>query len=424
MNYKIQPIYRVLENKDFNLVINNENILPEINHSLHKFLQNTKNQISDKIELWDVMKKYTNPYEYIHTNYDNNQSVSKYKPISRAYFKMVEILNTFSLLDNYQYSKIKTFHLAEGPGGFIEALVSIRQNSEDNYIGMTLQDNTNHSVPGWKKSKDFLSTYKNIYLENGIDNTGNLYNYHNFKFVYEKNKHSIDLITADGGFDFSVDYCNQELMATRLILTEVLYALVLQKYNGHFVLKVFDLFTEISIDIVYLLSCFYNNVYIYKPNTSRYANSEKYIVCMNYKYNNCDSVFYKLYSIMIELNDKIGNENNNDFNIKRILNIDINNYFISCLTQINSIYGQQQIENINNTIILIENGNKRREKQEQYRKTNLSKCIKWCISNKMPYNNFQRNIFIDKKNKYTSSSFDYSSNNSDSNSDNNSIISY
>ena len=38
---------------------------------------------------------------------------------------------------------------------------------------------------------------------------------------FYKYKNSMDVITADGGFDFSVDFNNQEQLAFRLILTQV-----------------------------------------------------------------------------------------------------------------------------------------------------------------------------------------------------------
>ena len=51
----------------------------------------------------------------------------------------------------------------------------------------------------------------------------------------------------------------------------------MQKKNGHFVLKIFDIFEDCTIDILYLLSSFYEKVIVMKPYTSRYANSEKYV---------------------------------------------------------------------------------------------------------------------------------------------------
>ena len=161
----------------------------------------------------------------------------------------------FNLLD-YKYP-IKTFHLAEGPGGFIEATMFMRKNKKDIYYGMTLLDGMK-STPGWKKSLNFLEKYPNINIEKGIDNTGNLYNEENFKYCCQNYKDLFEIITADGGIDFSQDFNNQEVMASRLLITQVFYALSMQKTDGTFILKIFDIFNKTSIDIVYLLSYYYN----------------------------------------------------------------------------------------------------------------------------------------------------------------------
>ena len=64
-----------------------------------------------------------------------------------------------------------------------------------------------------------------------------------------------------------------------MILSEIFAAISVQKKNGHFILKVFDILTETSINLIYLLFLCYKKVYIYKPKTSRPTNSEKYIIC-------------------------------------------------------------------------------------------------------------------------------------------------
>ena len=93
---------------------------------------------------------------------------------------------------------------------------------------------------------------------------------------------SMDLITADGGFDFSLDFDNQEFNMTKLLYGQVIYALCMQNRGGCFILKVFDCFMQQTIDILAILSSFYEHVYITKPQTSRYANSEKYVVCKGF----------------------------------------------------------------------------------------------------------------------------------------------
>ena len=46
----------------------------------------------------------------------------------------------------------------------------------------------------------------------------------------------MNYITADGGFDFSVDFNKQEDMSLKLIFSQIIYALFLQKPGGTFVI--------------------------------------------------------------------------------------------------------------------------------------------------------------------------------------------
>jgi len=302
---------------------------------------------------------------------------------------MIEICNHFDILKELPYT-MKSFHLVEGPGGFIEAIVSLRKNQNDIYYGMTLNDN-DANVPGWKKSNLFLKLNPNVFIENGSDNTGNLLKKENLEYCFKKYKNNIDFITADGGFDFSSDFNKQEVSSLKLIYAQICYAIAMQKKNGTFVLKVFDLFTENSIDILFLLSCLYKQVFIFKPNTSRLANSEKYIICRNFKIENSNK-------LMIEILKSFENLNS-ELNIKRILNVDIPYYFINKIEDCNSIFGQIQIENISTTLNLIDNY--RSDKIETLKNHNITKCIFWCQKYNLPYNTRINTINQFLTNKYT-----------------------
>ena len=366
--------------------------------SLKKYLNKIKGLIDKHISNWDNSKKYTNPYEFIHTNVPNTKnSICKIKPISRAFFKLIEIYNTHHLLPSTE-REIRTFHLAEGPGGFIEATTYLRNNPNDLYYGMTLLEEKNINVPGWNQVDFLLKKYPNIKLLNGVNNKGDLYNENNLKYIINNFSNSMDIITGDGGFDFSADFNKQENTAFRLIFTQVIYALVMQKKGGHFVLKIFDIFEECTIDILYLLNTFYEKVIIMKPYTSRYANSEKYIICKNFKYESINDLHSKFIGILKFFNGL-------DFDkycVESILNIPIQHYYTNCINEINAILGHQQIENILNTIKIITHKDKKQEKMYNLKCQNVQKCINWCIKNNMPYtkSNISSNIFIgDRVNK-------------------------
>jgi len=352
---------------------NKENMTVYMNKSLSNYLKIMKKQIAAYPQ-WDNFKKISNPYEYIHTHFPGlGSGVSKMKPLSRSFFKMIEIYNIFNFDDDFNKKHIDTFHLAEGPGGFIEALCHVRTNPLDRYHGITLIDENDTNVPGWNKSDLFLKKHENVIIEKGKDGTGNLYKYRNLEHCVQKYGNSMNLITADGGFDFSVDYDKQETIALRLIFSQIAFAISLQKKGGHFVLKVFDIFYKSSLDLIYLLSCFYTQVYIIKPNTSRYANSEKYIVCKNFKYSNTEEIAKKFISIFRVI-DKMDLKS---LHIKRFLDIPIQYYYVSQIIEINAIFGQQQIITILSTFKLIEDRDT--ELIQNNKSKNVKKCIQWCV---------------------------------------------
>jgi 23S rRNA U2552 (ribose-2'-O)-methylase RlmE/FtsJ len=339
---------------------------------------------------WDHYKKYTNPYEFIHTVVPyKHKSISKYKPLSRSYFKMIEILNLLKInINDDAAGAISSFHLAEGPGGFIEALLHTRNNKNDRYIGMTIINDNDSNVPGWKKSNNFLLKHKNVFIEKAADGTGNLLNIENFKYCYSKYANSMEIITADGGFDFSHDFNKQEINITNLLFSQIAYAIIMQKSGGTFILKIFDSFMQHTVDLLYLLSSFYQKVYIIKPNTSRHANSERYIVCKGFIFNNTSDYFFNL--LLPPFMDIMNNPDNKY--VHRFLNIDVSLFFSIKLHEYNAIFGQQQLENIYNTFSIINNKSKY-EKYANNMKNNIVKCIHWCNKFNIETNN--PSIFTD-----------------------------
>ena len=150
----------------------------------------------------------------------------------------------------------------------------------------------------------------------------------------------------------------------------------MQKIGGTFIIKFFDTFTKPSLDMLYILSSYYNSVNIIKPNTSRMANSEKYIVCEDYKNNNYEVIEYFIDNYTTIVNSKT--------TIASFLNIDIPYYFVNKIEDYNAILGQQQIENINTTINKIINKDNQDENIKDLININISKCISWCNRHNIP----------------------------------------
>lgn len=353
--------------------------VPIVSNSLSGYLYEIKKELEKQEKEWDIFKKYTNPYEYIHTQVPNKKKcISKCKPLSRSYFKMIEMINIFNIY--FDDAPVCSFHLAEGPGGFIEAFLESRQCDEDKYIGMTILDDKNDpNIPAWKKTENFLRHNKNVFIEKGADQTGNILSLENLMYCKKNYGSSMDFITADGGFDFSLDFNRQEINIARLLFAQISYALAMQKCGGTFILKIFDSFMQHTIDLLYILSSFYEKTFIIKPQTSRYANSEKYVVCKGFLSPLSIETFdilYRAFDKMLTTQDAI----------HRFISIPIPVNFITRLEEYNAIFGQQQIENIYFTISLMKQKNKQ-DRIDNLIKSNIQKCVAWCTKYNVPYSN-------------------------------------
>ncbi len=367
----------LLISKGENVFINYEN--KEIYEDLIRCKRKIGNEKYKKN--WEKTKKRTNLYELIHTTHSNkNMSVADHVPLSRSYFKMWEMLKEYKLLD--KKTSIITAHLAEGPGGFIEAVKYYRKGYMDYMYGITLRS-TDGDVPGWNSSRKFLKKNRNVEICYGSDGTGNLYNINNIlHFASVTGRNNVELVTADGGFDFSTDFNNQERMFYRLFLCEVVTALSIQKKGGTFICKIFDIFHKFTYDILYILYSLYDELIIDKPNTSRPANSEKYIIARGFR--GISNIFLKQLQDIVLLWDN---------NITSIIGTPISKELIKQITKYNKIFINKQIININKTLDKIENKYTVRDLEET-RKEQCIAAVNWCNKYEMRIN---RNCYVLKK---------------------------
>ena len=389
--------YNKFDNNIINIICNNldsNNQTVFLSKTTFNYLNNIKKEIEKHQLEWDNIKKYVNPYEYIHTQIPDCKScVSKIKPVSRSYYKLIEMINSLSILNGYENKNISTFHLAEGPGGFIEAISYLRQTNihttRDSYYGMTLINEDDSNVPGWKKK--YFDKNASIHLVKGATGNGDLFNPENIQYCYDKYNNSMDIITGDGGFDFSVDFNKQELLSVKLILAQILYAIIMQKQKGFFIIKFFDIFYKPTCDMIFFLSFFYEKIYIMKPNTSRFANSEKYIICKNFRDKTDKQELIHVFKPIIHKIKECSY-------ITQFLDINLPNIFVSKIEEINSILGQQQLEYILTTLQLLES-NTNSDKLEQLKQNNIQKCTTWCTKFNIPYHKIiqQTNIFLERE---------------------------
>lgn len=393
----------------------------EYSHKLNR----AKNRINDiNAVLWEEVKKITNPYEFIHAYNSKNKSndhrsVAMISPLSRSFFKMIEMIYEFcpniinqnqnqnqthtSLETEHEHiSKLISVHIAEGPGGFIEAVRYVRRikrdkpisyvnNTSDRAFGMTLVkykiDNTTKHihVPGWKNSNTFLNNNPEVYIINGSDGTGNIYKTENLNFLYDEVSRISEsqlgayFITADGGFDYSVEYNYQEQTSSKLIFSQIIGALKCQAIGGTFICKFFDINLFFTVEMLYLLYTLYDKIHIYKPYTSRIANSEKYIICSNFKGIH-NQFLESLYNILY-----IWNSNEEQTINHMFVNIPLP--FIEKIKDINKEIIDTQVKSINTAIDIIKNKKMYLDKAwcDMNIDIQIQKAKEWCKKYNIPY---------------------------------------
>jgi 23S rRNA U2552 (ribose-2'-O)-methylase RlmE/FtsJ len=270
----------------FKKVPEGQEIVPKITElevDINELKQKIETSFNDAFD-WDSWKKLGNPYEFIYTPSKEKYplpSISIQNPLSRSYFKLWEMFKTF---DVKFPQTLRTAHVCEGPGGFIQCIYDWAEKHNNRIQGttaMTLRPD-HASIPGWKRAANFLKKYPNINVEYGPNRDGNIMNPENQEYFIEKSR-GAHIFTADGGFDFSEEYDKQEINMFPLILNSIIIALNVLLVDGICIIKIFDMHYQITKDAMSLLASQFKGWTIYKPATSRPCNSERYFIGMGYR---------------------------------------------------------------------------------------------------------------------------------------------
>ena len=398
-----------LDNKENKKLILSKSILhPQPSLGFHYFIHRTKNSMSITNNLKSKNKFYyvVNPFEHIisDSKEDINNTAKKYfgesdpRILSRAFYKLWEILFLFDIADD---KKMTVASLAEGPGAFIQAVIQYRKSlnfeiKKDKLFGVTIHPEKGNYIEMGKQFMSFydknypkmLKIHKTYPLEKSqkYKNRDNgditsVKTISNFKKTVEKSKKYADLVTADGGFEWkNENYQEQE--AFQLIFGEMVAALRVQEKKGSFVLKLFETFTNVSLKMIYMLTSFYEECYIYKPYFSRESNSEKYLICKKFKYSQDKKLNSKI-EILEEILSKMSS---NEFLIDIFPELKLPDKFVKNFIYINTKLANKQQIMINKIVTFIKNKNYFGEEYHEYR-NNQIQANKWWITNFLPEKN-------------------------------------
>ena len=276
---------------------------------------------------------------------------------NNLFFVMIEMYNTF----DFVYSSINTF---------TPNIVYIGNNmptfeSSIQYI--------HRSPPGLDTLGMFSSTLDKAYID------------------LQENATPLPQLHGDNGFIFfDTDYRENNIKNSTnytICLLKTLY--IAMTTSKTCIIKVWEITLKPIIDIIYMLSGIYKNVYICKPTTTQHEN-DRYIICKGM------SNFYKTIETKTKLKNKISSIITHITNtciskekqltnvyIRSVIENNISQHFINKIEESTLIVGQKNIEYYENLIIMFKLHGKE-DKIDMAMKSSVMKCAQWCSKNSIP----------------------------------------
>jgi 23S rRNA U2552 (ribose-2'-O)-methylase RlmE/FtsJ len=331
--------------------------------------------------------------------------------LSRGFYKLWELFFMFDLIDTTKENFVSA-HLAEGPGSFIQATIFFRDmfskkgvSKNDKFYAITLhpEDTKGHVPELERKFIDYYADEKprrffqhetvNKKQSGGRLDNGDLMNPETLKNFYGGGdstvKEKVDLITADGGFEW-VNENIQEQEYFKLLFSQIIFAINMQKKGGSFVCKFFETFTTTSSKFILILTALYDKVFFVKPLTSRQSNSEKYAVCIGFKHGESDTEIKSILKTLNKMHEEI--YKNPNLNIVDIFpEYKFNSDFLSRMINMNLSILNLQFKAIGDIIIFINSQNYYGDTYQESRDTQILAADYWTKLFFMPENEFKEN---------------------------------
>ncbi|KAK3921395.1 Cap-specific mRNA (nucleoside-2'-O-)-methyltransferase 1 [Frankliniella fusca] len=266
----------------------------------------------------------SNPFETIHGGIFLNRAAMKMANMDRVFDFMFTDPKDQSGNKILKRNELLYFaDVCAGPGGFSE-YVLWRHKWKAKGFGFTLRSENDFKLGDFYAGPcESFEPHYGVKIEDNMG-TGDVFDTANqdefSKFVLQNTDGlGVHFMMADGGFSVEGQENIQEILSKQLYLCQFLVALLIVRPGGHFVCKLFDLFTPFSVGLVYLMFRSFERISIHKPNTSRPANSERYIIC-KWKRPDCEDITKYMYNINKHLN-ALGRDSERDVTSVVPLNI-------------------------------------------------------------------------------------------------------
>jgi hypothetical protein len=305
----------------------------------------------------ETISQFFHPYEYIFKKIPfSKHTVSKLPFKEAIFYDFYEIVKSIHLLDDFHKKKISLLTIGKHSVSIQECMKFLRAN-------IVIKE----EMTCCNSLEEVLE--KNVEKEEGEKKEGE-------KKEEEKKEDFLFFELLEKGIEQGNNTPILRMIQVIIILLSV------QKNNGIAIIQIDHTFYKPILDLIYLLSSFYEKIYIIKPMASNLVSFHKYLVCKYFIDDPLKHDSYKktLISFLHTFNDSSHLSNSN---ISSLMEGNLPCFFISKINDINIILGQQQLEMIHQMILFFKNKNK--EKKSQLIKMHIAKSIKWCEKFKIPH---------------------------------------
>ena len=271
-NAMVEPTTLGLEDYDDQLVA--------MNYSLN----NCKNQLDKPYE--NDKKNFEYATSRMEQSYIIKEKLRKELKIqfpTNALAKCIEISNKFDLISFAQNRKLRMFDNASAPGSFILAMnyLTKQKGIEFDWMASTYLSSADNTALGDRYGimRNHMSRFTTTNTPFNGDTTDTKY----LRYIQDKYDSSFDLYTSDLGVEIPHGkYHLQEQMNARPNLGQILFGLLVVRKGGAFFTKQYHHFSTFTMSLILIVASSFENVYLYKPISSKPDNSEVYIVGLNY----------------------------------------------------------------------------------------------------------------------------------------------
>ncbi len=217
----------------------------------------------------------------------NQACVLKY--FSRAFFKLVEINANTNIIPSVAVSTLlKTAHLGEAPGGFIQAVRFCRDGMSSTEHVLEMIDGQTSSTCGIESFA--VSLQGDPWPSVNFADASRIFSFNIATDEISRNQfietvgRTRDFVTADGGFEVpSERRAQQEQIMLDLLKGEINIIFKILTVGGNALIKFFSIDLQETRCLILQLYQSFNYVSITIPISSKPTNDERYIVAIGFK---------------------------------------------------------------------------------------------------------------------------------------------